>query len=402
MSFNGSGTYTAPSLPGSFNPAVSGQSATPADFNTLLDDIESALSSVICKDGQTTVTANLPMATRRHTGVGNAAARTDYAAAGQVSDNAITYAADTGSATAYAIALTPAVAAYVVGAVYTFKATNANSGTTPTLAVNGLTAGTITWPNGTALAAGNIAAGSIVQVACAAVSSGTPTWHLITNTPPVVTIAIARRQVFSASNTYTPHADMVTCLIEVVGGGGGGGGVAGNGQSVAAGAGGAGGYSSKICTAADIGASKTVTIGAAGAAGASGNNAGGAGGDTSVGVLCVGKGGSGGGGGANVQPGTPGAGGVAGTGDVAATGQPGGPGMYAVATSVITTSFSGGSSPFGGGAPATIPLSSTLAGNAATGYGAGGGGAASHNVASNAAGGAGTAGFVVITEYCSK
>lgn len=225
--------------------------------------------------------------------------------------------------------------------------------------------------------------------------TGAHTWT------PVDTTTI-RIQVFTGSGTYTPHANMVKCLIEAVGGGGGGGGVAGDGQAQSGGGGGAGGYSRKLCTAADIGASKTVTIGAAGTAGSAGNNAGGAGGDTSVGSLCIGKGGSGGGGGGTTTAGSAGAGGVAGTGDVAATGSPGAPGMYGVASAIISQSHSGGSSPFGGGGAGRTPSSSTLAGNAGTGYGSGGSGAASHNHGANAAGGAGRDGLVIITEICSK
>jgi hypothetical protein len=59
------------------------------------------------------------------------------------------FALDTGSATAYAIAPIPGIEQYVVGQPFIFKALNANSGTAPTLAVNGLTAGTISY-NGTA------------------------------------------------------------------------------------------------------------------------------------------------------------------------------------------------------------------------------------------------------------
>src|ERR1035437_2096157 len=48
------------------------------------------------------------------------------------------YKADTGAADAYAIAPAPAITAYTVGQVFTFKATNANLTTTNTLNVSGL------------------------------------------------------------------------------------------------------------------------------------------------------------------------------------------------------------------------------------------------------------------------
>lgn len=61
MPFNGSGTYSAPSLPGSFNPAVTGQSATPADWNSLLADLSTALSTTMTRDGQSVVTADISL-----------------------------------------------------------------------------------------------------------------------------------------------------------------------------------------------------------------------------------------------------------------------------------------------------------------------------------------------------
>lgn len=74
------------------------------------------------------------------------------------------YVVDTGSSTAYAIAPTPAITAYVAGQTFRFKAVNANTSTTPTLAVSGLTAKTIVKNGATALAVGDIAANSIVEV----------------------------------------------------------------------------------------------------------------------------------------------------------------------------------------------------------------------------------------------
>lgn len=75
--FNGSGTYAAPSSPGAFNPAITGQNATPAAWNTLLADISTALSTTITKDGQTTITQDIPFAANKITDLGNATALTD-------------------------------------------------------------------------------------------------------------------------------------------------------------------------------------------------------------------------------------------------------------------------------------------------------------------------------------
>lgn len=103
-------------------------------------------------------------------------------------------------------------------------------------------------------------------------------------------------QVFSGagSYTYTPTAGMKTCIPEVVGGGaaGGGTGATGAGNSAAGGGGGAGAYAKGRFTAAAVGASQPVTVGAAGAGNVS--FAGSNGGTTSVGALISAPGGTGG------------------------------------------------------------------------------------------------------------
>jgi hypothetical protein len=113
-------------------------------------------------------------------------------------------------------------------------------------------------------------------------------------------VGVIKKQVFAASGTYTPSANMLHCIIECVGGGGSAG---TSGSIYGGGGGGSGAYSRLLATAATIGASQTVTIGAAGTGGATGANNGTAGGDTSVGTLCIGKGGAFGGGGSSASSG---------------------------------------------------------------------------------------------------
>lgn len=214
--------------------------------------------------------------------------------------------------------------------------------------------------------------------------------------------SVPRIQKFSGSGTYTPHAKMVYCVIEAVGGGGGGGGTATGaaGVGVGGGGGGSGGYSRKVALAADIGASQTVTIGAAGAAGTAGNNAGGNGGDTSVGSLCIGKGGTGGSGCDGSAPSAGGAGGIAGTGDITFVGNPGGRSESVSSSQGRGISGYGANSLMGGGAEGKN-TATTQAGGAAAGFGGGGSGGATFNAGGTAAGGAGAAGYVIITEFCS-
>lgn len=70
------------------------------------------------------------------------------------------YAADTGTANAYAIALSPAPAALTAGMEIRFKVLNTNTGAS-TLVVNSLASVPITHSDGTALLAGDLAAGQI-------------------------------------------------------------------------------------------------------------------------------------------------------------------------------------------------------------------------------------------------
>jgi hypothetical protein len=61
MAFDGSGTYSAPV--NSFNPAVAATDISPTDWNSLLADLSTALSTCVTKDGQTTPTAIVPFGT---------------------------------------------------------------------------------------------------------------------------------------------------------------------------------------------------------------------------------------------------------------------------------------------------------------------------------------------------
>jgi hypothetical protein len=198
-----------------------------------------------------------------------------------------------------------------------------------------------------------------------------------------------KSQVFTSSGTYTPTTNMKYCIVEVVGGGGGSGGIAATGATTVAATsgGGAGGYARKVFSAATIGVSQTVTIGAGGAAGSAGNNAGSNGGTTTFGALMSATGGAGTTGGAAVTAtsnfgGIGGAGGVGSGGDVNTDG---GLGIsqfafYTATTGAVWLNGTGGNIYFG------------------TTYGAGGEGSANTNQIAQS-GNAGDAGIVIITEF---
>ena len=127
-------------------------------MNSWLDDLGTEITRSLAHDGQTTATANLPMGGFRHTGVGNASARDDYAALGQIQDQAGVYVSTVGG-TADAITLTPspAITAYATGQYFVFKATATSTGSV-TIAISGLAA-TSTVVNGVSAGAGDVVSG---------------------------------------------------------------------------------------------------------------------------------------------------------------------------------------------------------------------------------------------------
>lgn len=68
MPRNGNGTYTAP--PSSWNPAINGNAATQGDWNVLLNDIATALTQSLSRDGQTPMGGNLSLGGNRLINVG--------------------------------------------------------------------------------------------------------------------------------------------------------------------------------------------------------------------------------------------------------------------------------------------------------------------------------------------
>ncbi len=215
-------------------------------------------------------------------------------------------------------------------------------------------------------------------------------------------------QIFTVSGTYTPTAGMRYCIIELVGGGGGGGGTTStSGTQVSAGGGGGGaGYSRGVFSAATIGASKAVTIGAAGTAGVAGGADGGTGGTTSVGATLLQA--TGGGGGQTSGAGTAiaslaGAGGVGSLGNLNIAGGAGHNGTGVYTTAGYGLGGHGGDSALGGGQSAlgVQAGSPSQPGQAANVYGGGGSGASCAQSNTQQNGGLGGPGVVFITEFLS-
>lgn len=210
-----------------------------------------------------------------------------------------------------------------------------------------------------------------------------------------------KRQVITTSGTYTPSTGMVYCDIHAVGGGGGGGGAAVGANNFGAG-GAAGSEAWLTASAATIGASQSITIGASGAGGVNTGGIGGTGGTTLVGALVSALGGLGGAGdtssGSVAQIG--GVGQTATGGDVNGTGAPGGNGQAGNTRSESATGAGASTSLGGGGVSINgATAASGIAGKANTG---GGGSGATSGAGTAEIGGGGGSGIVVIDEYCTQ
>jgi len=160
MARNGSGTYSLPAG----NPVVTGTTISSTWANNTLNDLGNAMTASLAYDGQTVPISNLPMGGYLHTGVANATARTNYAAAGQVQDGTFQYLTSV-SGTDTITAIAPlSMNTYVAGQVFRFIAAGANTTTGVTLNINSAGAKNITKNGTTALAVGDIPAGSVVLV----------------------------------------------------------------------------------------------------------------------------------------------------------------------------------------------------------------------------------------------
>ncbi|WP_430226839.1 hypothetical protein [Paraburkholderia tropica] len=215
---------------------------------------------------------------------------------------------DTGTANAYAAANAVPMTALptVSGIVQTVQISHANT-TASTYAPDGLPTAPIFALGGAALQGSELPANGIatfVSYVGPLLNSGAVCWILYECIGGAQQVAPATQskhamqlgqatgrflnaQIFGSSGTYTPTSGMTSVIVEVQGGGGGTGGAATTSSGGYSGSPGAssGSYAKVLLTAAQIGTSQPVTVGAAGTAGASGSSTGGTGGTSSLGSL---------------------------------------------------------------------------------------------------------------------
>lgn len=155
MPYNGSGVFVR--LYSWVNDAAANIKIRADRMDNEMNGMATGLSTCITKDGQTTITANLPMAGFRHTGTGAGTSRTDYTRLDQAQDGKLAWVDGGGTADAITAAYAIPITTLVDGQLCYVRATAANATTTPTFSPSSLTARTIVKNGGQALAAGDIA-----------------------------------------------------------------------------------------------------------------------------------------------------------------------------------------------------------------------------------------------------
>jgi hypothetical protein len=160
MSYNGSGTFL---INTAGQPVVSGTVISSTAFNSLTADLATGLSTAITKDGQTTVTANIPMSTYKFTGLGVGSAATDSANLSQVQSTVTKLLNSVSGADTITATASPTLAAYATGQMFYFVAAGDNT-TSVTLNIDSLGAKAVTRDGSVALAAADIKSGEVVVV----------------------------------------------------------------------------------------------------------------------------------------------------------------------------------------------------------------------------------------------
>ena len=159
MSYNGSGTFI---INTAGQPVVTGSTITSTAFNALTADLANGLSTALCKDGQSTPTANISLGGFKITNLAVGTLGTDSARLSQVQSGSATYITVSGADTIVA-AGSPALTAYAAGNAFNFVAAGANTGPV-TLNIDSLGAKAVTKDGTTALVANDILSGQVVSV----------------------------------------------------------------------------------------------------------------------------------------------------------------------------------------------------------------------------------------------
>lgn len=137
MAFNGTGTFVR--LYNWVTDKTNSVPITASRTDSEMDGFATGLSNCITKDGQTVLTADIPMASHKLTGLSVGSARTDSISVGQVQDGQFTALGTTGGvADAYTASPSPAITAYVATMRYSAKINATNLTTIPYLQLSSI------------------------------------------------------------------------------------------------------------------------------------------------------------------------------------------------------------------------------------------------------------------------
>ncbi len=203
MARDGSGNYAR-----ALADRAPGQTITAAAWNTEFDDVGTALTQSIARDGQTVPTDNLPMGGFRHTGVDDGAARTDYASLAQVQDGAAVYLTSVSGTNTITAAAPFTMAAYATGQRFHFIAAATNTGAA-TLNINSIGAAAVTQYGTRALTAGCIRSGQ----ACVVIYDGTR--FQLLNPAPTSGMVVSEGTAFDATADSTTSTTMAATSLEI-------------------------------------------------------------------------------------------------------------------------------------------------------------------------------------------
>jgi hypothetical protein len=209
---NGSGTY---SLPSPENPISVGSESSSTNMNTTLTDVGTALTNSLCANGEKVVTANQPMGNYVHTGVGNATARTNYAAAGQVQDSSLQWLGSIAGTNTITASLTPAITSYTNGQAYRFIPANTITGAA-TININSVGAKSLVKNHATgyvALGAGELVAGRMYNIVYD--DAGSDQFVVLNPSPLTVTGFVSASQIYiNVDGHSTTTFDVTTNVTE--------------------------------------------------------------------------------------------------------------------------------------------------------------------------------------------
>ena len=160
MSYNGSGTFVINSAG---TPYVSGTVISSTAANALNSDLATGLSTAICKDGQTTPTANIPLGGFKITNLGAGTVASDAARLSQVQNSTTTTLISITGTDTITGTVSPTLTAYATGQVFSFVVAATNTGAV-TLNIDSIGVKSVTRTGAVALVAGDLVIGQIAIV----------------------------------------------------------------------------------------------------------------------------------------------------------------------------------------------------------------------------------------------